>query len=461
MLRINTIDSKDIKRAFFLAFVVIVIAVVVGLRLYATSKLTEASGVVDTLRYGDALSCEKETYRADRHSQTYAVPYIGTLNKYKDNRTSNNLIANNDFLSINPNGQLAGFPGNESTQEIKKTVEIDIDGTKFLRSAQITSKDPLNSGWIHSYIDIQNKPYLYTFEYRSTAKSTIVLETVNKDGLTRYKSLGNLKPSQEWVDVAGHFENYSGDFVKARITVGTTSVGYVDLKKPRVIQLKSKPLEEGIVSISFDDGWKSIYDSAFPILEKHNIPSTQYINPGLSENRELTSYMSFDQVREMQSRGHEIGSHSLTHCVQTILTAEELEDDSKESAKILERHGIEGNGGFAYPFGSYNHVVNESKKKHYAYLRTSDQGYNDYYHDLSKLKAYTLEADTTLEELESWVEYAKTNNLWLILVYHNIEQNGQFNVTPEEFEEHLKLIKASGLKTMTVQDALNQVKSQN
>ncbi len=68
----------------------------------------------------------------------------------------------------------------------------------------------------------------------------------------------------------------------------------------------------GMVSLTFDDGLKSVYDEAFPVLGKYNIKATA----GIVLNRVTCGnddYMNVEEVLELQRAGWEIASHSVTH----------------------------------------------------------------------------------------------------------------------------------------------------
>ena len=65
------------------------------------------------------------------------------------------------------------------------------------------------------------------------------------------------------------------------------------------------------VLITIDDGWKSVYTDAFPILKEMGFPFTlflytKYVDGG---GRALTTRM----IKEMQQHGCTIGSHSVSH----------------------------------------------------------------------------------------------------------------------------------------------------
>lgn len=70
-------------------------------------------------------------------------------------------------------------------------------------------------------------------------------------------------------------------------------------------------LPERCVLITIDDGWKSVYTDAYPILKAYGYPFTLFL---------YTSYIQVKghsltqaQIREMMEHGATIGSHSTTH----------------------------------------------------------------------------------------------------------------------------------------------------
>src|SRR5690606_1721656 len=78
-----------------------------------------------------------------------------------------------------------------------------------------------------------------------------------------------------------------------------------------------KPFGEPIITVTFDDGWESIYTDAMPLLQKYGIPTTQYV---LSDEERNPLYLTFDQIHAMDRAGHEIACHGGDHTDLTILT---------------------------------------------------------------------------------------------------------------------------------------------
>ena len=81
------------------------------------------------------------------------------------------------------------------------------------------------------------------------------------------------------------------------------------------IELPPKP-----VLITFDDGYIDNYTNAFPILKKYNLRATIFIIPAFTSV--YPGYMTWEQLKEMESNGITIESHTLTHP-----KLEELPDD--------------------------------------------------------------------------------------------------------------------------------------
>jgi peptidoglycan/xylan/chitin deacetylase (PgdA/CDA1 family) len=67
---------------------------------------------------------------------------------------------------------------------------------------------------------------------------------------------------------------------------------------------------------------------------------------------EWTRLMSFQEVRELAARGHEIGSHSVTHALLPQLDGEALRRELLESKQVLETELASTVPAFCYPNGS-------------------------------------------------------------------------------------------------------------
>src|SRR3954452_10810505 len=138
--------------------------------------------------------------------------------------------------------------------------------------------------------------------------------------------------------------------------------------------------------ITFDDGWKSQYEVAWPILKKFNYPVTLFIytegiKPGHFSGGES---MSWEQLAEMRDGGVDIQGHTATHSdlrkpydkvAKKKLSPEEYEEwlqkEIAGSKQMIEQKlGVKVNC-FAVPYGFHNdHIRDVAMKAGYEALFT-------------------------------------------------------------------------------------------
>ena len=122
---------------------------------------------------------------------------------------------------------------------------------------------------------------------------------------------------------------------------------------------KSGNVPEKTLVLTFDDGHKSNYEFAFPILKKYSFSATFFIIAGkIGENY----YLSPGEIKEMAENGMEIGSHSLSHSYLPLLDVNDIKRETIESKKTIESYIDKPIDWFAYPGGHLNNVVIECVK---------------------------------------------------------------------------------------------------
>ncbi len=113
------------------------------------------------------------------------------------------------------------------------------------------------------------------------------------------------------------------------------------------------PIVRNPVVISFDDGLRSQYVGATPMLEKLRWPAVLNLKLDTLEQGELTDEM----VSELVDSGWEIDSHTFTHPDLTGLDGAALEREVADSRRELQRRFDEPVDFFCYPAGSYDDEV--------------------------------------------------------------------------------------------------------
>ena len=104
--------------------------------------------------------------------------------------------------------------------------------------------------------------------------------------------------------------------------------------------------------LTIDDGYKSFYKNAWPILKDLKIPFILFIS-----TREVgkKGYMSWENIREIEKYDFvEIGNHSHTHEYLIDFTNEEIKKDLTKSINIFKKELGKNSIFFSYAFGEYS-----------------------------------------------------------------------------------------------------------
>lgn len=123
-----------------------------------------------------------------------------------------------------------------------------------------------------------------------------------------------------------------------------------------------KALTRNSVAITFDDGYKDTYTTAFPILKKYNLPAAVFLTSDLSRKEALGNLErpTWDEIQEMQKSGLvSFEVHGVTHARLT-----DIENDRTKMTYELSgcRDDIERHTEYmprfaAYSFGAKSDAV--------------------------------------------------------------------------------------------------------
>jgi peptidoglycan/xylan/chitin deacetylase (PgdA/CDA1 family) len=374
---------------------------------------------------------------------------------------SDNLVENPTFRIDPATKAPAGFNHNDDSSRSSHD-RIEESGEVFLRAANGTKvpAGEAGAGWVMSPISIlPNASYRYAITYRSSVPVIITLDSITGDGSHRYNDVERLPASSNWSTYYAILDNSSLKAAQVRIIASSREKGTVDIQNYTVQAVPSAQLAEGMVSLTFDDGWKSIYTKALPILRDYGYQTSQYIISDVVSH-DIPAYMNKAEVTAMQKAGHEIGSHSLQHCDMGQLSVPNLHYFADTSYKTLSDNWGTVTS-FAYPFGSYNKESQSIFSTRYQYIRTTDGGYNDRYFDREYIRAYTIHQDMPLSEIKQMITTAKDEKKWVIFVYHGIDTSSSYDVSSEQLRQHLDVIKESGIRVERLTDAADSIKAAN
>ncbi len=310
--------------------------------------------------------------------------------------------------------------------------------------------------WFFDPVKLAVGDYTFSDYYRSNVDTKVVAAVSMVSGEIQYIDLPYAPSSPGWSRYEAVFSMpEQGETVTVYHML--SSDGYLITDNYDIRTYRYSGFDRGLVTITFDDGWEENCMTALPIMREFGFKSNQFYattfieHPWVSDPKERIMLFVED--------GHEIGSHSVTHPDLAKLPGEQRNDELADSKAFLEKYLGVNIAYFATPYGSYNTNVNTSIMENYAAHRTVDKGYNskDNY-DAARLKAQSILCSTTTEEVAGWIDEAKREKLWLILLYHEVEEAPQkYDTTPEMFYEHMQAIKDAGIAVVTFSQALNEL----
>lgn len=107
--------------------------------------------------------------------------------------------------------------------------------------------------------------------------------------------------------------------------------------------------------VTFDDGYDGVYEYAYEIAKKYNIPMTSFV---IDDCVGAEGYYTWEQAKEMHDNGiMSIYSHGLTHARYNEKTEEELVQETESAyANLTEKLEDENLlKVFTYPYGLYTY----------------------------------------------------------------------------------------------------------
>lgn len=325
----------------------------------------------------------------------------------------NNRLSNPDFEAAaagNPNRPAKWTK--ETTGTNNAVLSYPVAGMASTSGArvQITSYANGEAAWVPNDMTvIDSQDYEFSTDYKSTAATKLIIKYTFNDGTTTMTTLDTIPASANWT----HY---------AKTITTPTSV-------------KSVTIYQALQSTGTLD-----------------IDNT-YLN-------QAHVYMNVDQVKAIYNAGHEVGSHTLTHPHLTTLPAADAVKEILDSKTDLISKGISPANTFIYPYGDYNaDVVQMVKNAGYIGARSVDEGYNLRNTDKFILQIQQVDQTTTQSQFQTWVDSAKANKTWLILMFHQVE-NGSVDplgVTPALLQGMVNYVNAQGVPAVTMSQGLAQM----
>lgn len=225
-----------------------------------------------------------------------------------------------------------------------------------------------------------------------------------------------------------HKDSWGKNMLRIRIRVnmvseGSASATFDDLRydvdgKPKVI-------------ITFDDGFQSVYDNAYPIMQNNGQNGVSFVITSYPDKFRDREYMDLIDITKLYNAGWDISSHTVSHSRLTAISQTSLENELNDSYDWLMTHNFNKSAIFlAYPYGKYNYnVITSAKRKGYVFGKTTINGQRQAFFSTDdeyvnfQLKTMNIVNTTSVDTIKTYINDTIEQKSVLILTFHQIVNN--------------------------------------
>lgn len=212
-----------------------------------------------------------------------------------------------------------------------------------------------------------------------------------------------------------------------------------------------------IIVLTFDDGSKSIYDLALPLMQEYGYPGVSFMPTGWINSPDM---MTLDQVRKLEEYGWESGGHTVNHVNLTSIPIDSARSQIRRNYEQLVGFGLKHRC-FALPAGHSSPETTEIIKQYFSIIRTSQNELYSYPLNLDRLGYYQVQNNDDPNSLLMRVAHGINNHECLIIFgFHLFTNDDPTFITMiriSVFKEFLEGLKKRNLRVMTLSDAVDKL----
>jgi peptidoglycan/xylan/chitin deacetylase (PgdA/CDA1 family) len=191
------------------------------------------------------------------------------------------------------------------------------------------------------------------------------------------------------------------------------------------------PTVNGIVTLTFDDGFKTTWDNVYPVLRDLGLKGNIAVNPTPIDEG-WSDYMTLGNLNSLWAAGWSIVSHTMDHPDLTTLTPEAMEAEIRDSKAWVQAKGFGPTNVFIVPFHAWGERERAVIQKYHTYAR--GHTIDEFWPELFQAVPITQPMDLTAFEPEfapyktdagrkltmDKVKYAVENGYFLDLMFHRV-----------------------------------------
>lgn len=176
------------------------------------------------------------------------------------------------------------------------------------------------------------------------------------------------------------------------------------------ILARGEPIPDKAVALTIDDGYRSVYDVAWPLLQRYEARATLFIYPDFIGGGKA---LSWAQLREMTASGLiEVQSHGASHASLAPLPGDSSEEvyrarlraELRGPKPLFQRHLATAPAYLSYPYGNSSETAAEElARAGYRLAATVTRGDNTVFNDPFLLHRTMIYDDHSLQDFRQFV----------------------------------------------------------
>lgn len=220
------------------------------------------------------------------------------------------------------------------------------------------------------------------------------------------------------------------------------------------------PNQRKIVVLTFDDSSASHRTVVAPILKEFGFGATFFITEMETFETNKNAYMTWEQIKELNDMGFEIGNHGYKHHVVGGLNREQLKTEVETIEARCKEYGIPKPVSYAYPGG-------QASAKVYTYFQENGYLFARGYEIMSDELKYLPYDPETMGRYEvphcclpigtgKFISYLNKieDDSFGVLLFHGVPDTAHTNVTCDEqtFRQYMKYLKDNNFTVIAMRD---------
>jgi peptidoglycan/xylan/chitin deacetylase (PgdA/CDA1 family) len=214
---------------------------------------------------------------------------------------------------------------------------------------------------------------------------------------------------------------------------------------------EAAPMPNGMISLTFDDGWSSQIAIARQEMNLRGFKGTYAVlSQALAEN--WATVFTVAQAKQLQLEGNEIASHTVDHADLTTLTDAAVQAEIRNAKTYLATNFGGTIPTFVTPYGKYSTKILAEIRANHAWHRTVTPGLISTETLTDQLPSYDIHTGVPVADVKAIIDQAIAQKKWGILTFHEIVDAGASTGTQlnrADFVTILNYVKSSGIEVVT------------